>query len=40
MSMTESIKAKQKACNAQRTVALKHSDDRKVMSAELKAAQV
>ncbi|KAG0536099.1 hypothetical protein BDA96_03G035500 [Sorghum bicolor] len=40
MSMTESIKAKQKACNAQRTVALKQSDDRKVMSAELMAAQV
>lgn len=41
MSMTESIKAKQKACSgAQRTVALKQCDDRKAMSAELKVAQV
>ncbi|CAL4958746.1 unnamed protein product [Urochloa decumbens] len=40
MSMTESIKAKQKACNAQRTTALKQSEDRKGMSAELKAVQV
>nr|CAB3475902.1 unnamed protein product [Digitaria exilis] len=40
MSMTESIKAKQKACNALRTSALKQSEDRKGMSAELKAVQV
>lgn len=40
MSMTESIKAKQKACSAQRTVALKQCGDRKAMSAELKVAQV
>ncbi|TKW13961.1 hypothetical protein SEVIR_5G135300v4 [Setaria viridis] len=40
MSMTESIKAKQKACNAQRMTTLKQSEDRKGMSAELKAVQV
>lgn len=40
MSMTESIKAKQKACTAQRTVALNQTDDRKVMSADSKAVQV
>ncbi|WVZ72661.1 hypothetical protein U9M48_021083, partial [Paspalum notatum var. saurae] len=39
MSMTESIKAKQKACNAQRTTVLKQTEDRKVTSAELKATQ-
>ncbi|KAL6838711.1 hypothetical protein ACP4OV_031425 [Aristida adscensionis] len=40
MSMTESIKAKQKVCNGQRTSALKQSEDRKASNAELKAAQV
>jgi hypothetical protein len=40
MSMTESIKAKQKVCNAQRTTALKLSDERKASGAELKVAQV
>lgn len=40
MSMTESIKAKQKACNASRTTVLKQSEDRKGMNAELKAVQV
>ena len=40
MSMTESIKAKQKVCSAERTTALKQSEDRKGMSAELKAIQV
>ncbi|XP_062211450.1 protein IQ-DOMAIN 6-like isoform X2 [Phragmites australis] len=40
MSMTESIKAKQKACNAQRMTALKQSEDRKASGAELKASLV
>uniref|UniRef100_A0A0A8YKU0 DUF4005 domain-containing protein n=1 Tax=Arundo donax TaxID=35708 RepID=A0A0A8YKU0_ARUDO len=40
MSMTESIKAKQKGCNAQRTSTLKQSEDRKASGAELKAALV
>jgi len=40
MSMTESIKAKQKVCSAERSTALKQSEDRKGMTTELKAIQV
>jgi hypothetical protein len=40
MSMTESIKAKQKVCNAQRTTAMKQSEERKVSGTGLKVAQV
>ncbi|KAL5228675.1 hypothetical protein ABZP36_016940 [Zizania latifolia] len=40
MSMTESIKAKQKACNAQRTAAVKQLEDRKASAVDLKVAQV
>jgi hypothetical protein len=40
MNMTESIKAKRKACNAQRTTAGKLMEDRKASGVELKVAQV
>ncbi|GJN32151.1 hypothetical protein PR202_gb20631 [Eleusine coracana subsp. coracana] len=40
MSMTESIKAKQKVCNAQRTTALKQPEERKASGTELRVAQV
>uniref|UniRef100_A0A0D9UXV4 DUF4005 domain-containing protein n=1 Tax=Leersia perrieri TaxID=77586 RepID=A0A0D9UXV4_9ORYZ len=39
MNMTESIKAKQKACNAQRNSAVKQLEDRKVSGVERKVAQ-
>ena len=39
MSLTESIKAKQKPFGAQRTTASKPLDDRKALSVELKAAK-